>query len=574
MKKKMTALFILLAMLITLLPTAAFAATMSGSAKIDITVASFDNKMAEQNNYVLVIIDGDDVASGQRVACYLDGVDSPLYSGVLTAGQNILYLDKKNIPGIESTYENRHLTVTITNASGNTILRSGIFTKQISATDAKKMVVTIDNGITNIDRTVNVKFDAEFSPSITDRVRLTGLNAQGVEVGTPSYINVASGYLNDKADEDGMRAITKKQKLSFSSDAKKVRAEFLRDGKVVSALTQEISLVSKYGEFKDLELTFPSDVVAPGETVKGTLYYVNTDNKRFDISKEALYVYSASDAIAQKDSKSPSLVIANNAKVGSSIKISAYYGSQLVQKTLTVGTINRVSMDKDSAYVNRDTDIKVSTGKALNFTPSKVAVRLINGTDPAANISLKAGNLATLAKDGIFSAIVKSDRPTTGTFEFTFTDAKGNSYKAISSTFTFKAKTTKIEKRRVLMGINSKDLLINGSKTTMDTAPMIQNNRTYVPIRALVEAFGADVDWDPKTEKITINYGTQEIVMKVGKTAYTVDGKAKTMDVAPFINASTSRTLVPVRFVAEALGFTVTPSYYSDGTTSNVLFVN
>lgn len=580
MKKKCTAFFVLLAMLLTLLPTAAFAATMSGSSNIDITVASFDNKMAEQNNYVLVIIDGNDVSSGQRVSCYLDGVDSPLYTGVLTAGQNIIYLDKKNIPGIENTYENRHLTVTVTNTSGTSILRSGVFTKQLSANEAKQMVVTIDDGINNNNRLVNVKFDSEFSPSVSDRVRLTALDAAGNAVGSTSSINVSAGYLNDKTDSDGMRALTNKQKISFASTAKTVRAEFIRDNEVVSSLTKEVSLVSQYGEFKRLDLEFANDVVAAGENVRGTLYYVNTDNKRYDITKEALYVYNNSDVIVQKDSKTPSFTVTNNAKEGATIQVTAYYGSQFVQKTLRVGTVNKVTLDKDTANINRDVTLQVSTvdangrAKALNFIPTKVAVRLMNASDSDAKVSLKAGSLANLAKDGTFTATVTCDRPTTGVFEFTFMDDKGNSYKAVSKTFNFQQKSTKVEKRTVLMGINSKDMLINGNKSTTDTTPIIQNNRTFVPIRALVEAFGAEVEWDEKAQKVTINYGTQEVVMTIGSKTYTVDGKQKTMDVAPFIVKESSRTMVPVRFVAEALGFKVTPSYYSDGTTSNVLFAN
>ena len=58
--------------------------------------------------------------------------------------------------------------------------------------------------------------------------------------------------------------------------------------------------------------------------------------------------------------------------------------------------------------------------------------------------------------------------------------------------------------------------------------------------------------------------------MNIGEKAYTVDGVAKTADVAPFINGAS--TMVPVRFVAEAFGITVTPIYAEDGSVADVLF--
>mgnify|MGYP002517394628 CR=1 FL=1 len=51
---------------------------------------------------------------------------------------------------------------------------------------------------------------------------------------------------------------------------------------------------------------------------------------------------------------------------------------------------------------------------------------------------------------------------------------------------------------------------------------------------------------------------------------YTVNGVAKAADVAPFI--SDSRTMVPVRFVAEAFGIKVIPTYDENGATADILF--
>lgn len=88
-----------------------------------------------------------------------------------------------------------------------------------------------------------------------------------------------------------------------------------------------------------------------------------------------------------------------------------------------------------------------------------------------------------------------------------------------------------------------------------NVTPEIENGRTLVPLRAVVEALGADVDWDEDTQTITLSYEDDEIVMTVGeKTAY-VNGEEVSLEVSPRIRDG--RTLVPVRFIAETFGLTV-----------------
>ena len=107
---------------------------------------------------------------------------------------------------------------------------------------------------------------------------------------------------------------------------------------------------------------------------------------------------------------------------------------------------------------------------------------------------------------------------------------------------------------------------------TLDVAPYVKDSRTYVPLRALAQSFGAEVNWDEKTGEITVDGNGTKVVLEVGKTTYTVNDNEKTMDVAPELDSAAGRTLVPVRFVAEALGYTVTAIYGADGTTSSVYF--
>jgi len=81
-----------------------------------------------------------------------------------------------------------------------------------------------------------------------------------------------------------------------------------------------------------------------------------------------------------------------------------------------------------------------------------------------------------------------------------------------------------------------------------------KNNRTLVPVRFIAEELGAVVGWDAASRKVSITAGATEIEMFIGSTTYYVNGSARTMDTAPVINTGWDRTVVPVRFVAEALG--------------------
>ena len=122
----------------------------------------------------------------------------------------------------------------------------------------------------------------------------------------------------------------------------------------------------------------------------------------------------------------------------------------------------------------------------------------------------------------------------------------------------------------VVMSIGSNEIIINDKKATIDAEPIVQNDRTYVPFRALAEAFGATVAYDEATQAVTAELNGVTVVMTIGSATYTVNGAEKTMDVAPFINGS--RTMVPVRFAAEAFGIKVIPTYNPDGTTADILF--
>lgn len=101
-------------------------------------------------------------------------------------------------------------------------------------------------------------------------------------------------------------------------------------------------------------------------------------------------------------------------------------------------------------------------------------------------------------------------------------------------------------------------ITVNGKELVSDVPPEIVEGRTFVPMRAVFEALGANVTWQAEQQLIMATEGSKIMVLKIGSDLLNVcdvaTGETKdiTLDVAPYINSG--RTLVPVRAVSEALG--------------------
>lgn len=93
---------------------------------------------------------------------------------------------------------------------------------------------------------------------------------------------------------------------------------------------------------------------------------------------------------------------------------------------------------------------------------------------------------------------------------------------------------------------------LDGEALFLDVAPEVKNERTMVPIRAVAEAIGADVEWLQDKQQVVMTRAGSTVTMTLDSTTATVDGVAVEMDVAPY--AIDGRTLLPARYVAEFFG--------------------
>lgn len=104
-------------------------------------------------------------------------------------------------------------------------------------------------------------------------------------------------------------------------------------------------------------------------------------------------------------------------------------------------------------------------------------------------------------------------------------------------------------------GEKSISLQINGSEISAEVPPTVIDGRTMVPVRAIFEAVGANIDFDAETKTITAKKGDATVNMTVGAKVATVNNKEVQLD-APAVIVN-GRTLAPARFVAETFGYTV-----------------
>ncbi|OLR64263.1 stalk domain-containing protein [Peptoniphilus porci] len=107
----------------------------------------------------------------------------------------------------------------------------------------------------------------------------------------------------------------------------------------------------------------------------------------------------------------------------------------------------------------------------------------------------------------------------------------------------------------IKMKVNDVNYSINGEAKKMDAKPFIKNDRTLVPLRFIVEAIGGEVNWDNDNRIVTVDSKGKNFELKIDSKTIKVNGKDENIDQAAIIKGD--RTYVPIRFIAENLDMVV-----------------
>jgi hypothetical protein len=112
----------------------------------------------------------------------------------------------------------------------------------------------------------------------------------------------------------------------------------------------------------------------------------------------------------------------------------------------------------------------------------------------------------------------------------------------------------------MVLTIDIKTMTVDSARVVLDAPAAIVEDRTLVPLRAVVEHLGGSIVWDAKTRQVTLKARGTTIILTIGKSTALVNGKSLAIDpknskVVPVL--SSSRTMLPLRFVSENLGLQV-----------------
>jgi len=111
----------------------------------------------------------------------------------------------------------------------------------------------------------------------------------------------------------------------------------------------------------------------------------------------------------------------------------------------------------------------------------------------------------------------------------------------------------------IQLTIGNTTMYVDGKPASLEAAPIILNSRTLLPIRAVVEAAGGTIAWNASAQKVTIVRKGTTVELWIGKNVAKLNGKSVNIDsnakVVPVIR--NGRTLLPLRFIAEALALDV-----------------
>ncbi len=178
-------------------------------------------------------------------------------------------------------------------------------------------------------------------------------------------------------------------------------------------------------------------------------------------------------------------------------------------------------------------------------------------------------NVERKTGDGVYSVIAYlapdvqsySDQGLQGGTTCTYRiQARGNGTTIADSTYSIEASATTTgtttSKTTVLrFYIGRMYYYLNDEGQFMDSAPVLQSNRTLLPITYAALPLGVEVDWNQKEQKVTLTRSGKVIELWVGKNTATINGEKQNIDtntkVVPTV--VNGRTMLPLSFVAQAL---------------------
>ncbi len=240
---------------------------------------------------------------------------------------------------------------------------------------------------------------------------------------------------------------------------------------------------------------------------------------------------------------------------------------------------NDLSFAKEFPLENGANDFTIRATDIAGNTAIKQTTVTLDPTTPVLTIESPsnwqkfAGN-GILVKGSVFpkncNVYVNDEKVTIneeGIFNLTYVPKTSNPLQPVNIMAVYSFTGKSVEKKyivtyepkatEIILTIGKKEIMVNGKLNLMDVAPFINktSGRTLVPVRFISEFLDFEVTWDAITKTVTIKDPSKTIILSIGQKTASINGNAYEMDVAPLIRDS--RTFVPLRFISEAFGYLV-----------------
>jgi hypothetical protein len=121
--------------------------------------------------------------------------------------------------------------------------------------------------------------------------------------------------------------------------------------------------------------------------------------------------------------------------------------------------------------------------------------------------------------------------------------------------FVYKGSLPALPNSKVKLTVNKKAVTLDNKSMILEQAPIIMSGNTMIPIRFVTEALGGTVKWNDAERKVTILRGDKLIELWIDNNNLLVNGNKVTAEVPPKI--INNLTLVPLRVISEQLGWKV-----------------
>jgi hypothetical protein len=257
---------------------------------------------------------------------------------------------------------------------------------------------------------------------------------------------------------------------------------------------------------------------------------------------------------------STSFVVQGTVDVGSVVQVNgqnatvdatgAFVAPITIQGTTAIIVIDATDLAGNTTHKTVSVSVDktppmLTLSQPVNFQKiQRLPIVVMGRTEVGAAVTVQGAAVTVLA-DGSFEYSIASAADGPLTVSVIARDAAGN---ATTRTVAVTVLSTKL----IQMQVGTKAALVNGQSVALQSAPVIKNGTTLVPLRFVAETFGITPVWDGVFQIIDLPLGIRTVRLQIGQRFAAIDGKRVSLDAAPVILGGV--TMVPLRFIADTLG--------------------